>query len=244
MNQTTAPMVPGMRERPGRNGTVAPALRPLATWMPWSGRNRPATPLEEQDFVRHLAERAGIERVAFRRSDVTAVLNALRCGLTVDELLEQAPGLQPRRLYSAYRQLEHLRCTSEFAWVAIAISGSIETFEEYAEEAAKLLPALVARLTEVARSGPEEFDLVLLQLSAAVTSTGAAAQRIERVIEASPDGSDRPIDLGRVLYDPTGAGLTSRPDYLPSRVGTLVPVRVAALLGESVEDIESAVRPR
>lgn len=215
-----------------------------ATWMPWIGRNRLATPHEEAEFVDGLAAMTGATSSTFRRSDVTAVLNALRCGLTVDELLDRAPGLCPGRLFAAYCELDRRRGEANLAWTSITIAGRVEVFREQREDAGKLLPTLVTRLDEVAVESPTEFDLVLLQLAAAVASTGAAARRIERVIEAAPTDSERAVELGRVLYNHTGAGLTGRPDFLPHRVGALVPTRVAALLGESVGEPDNCTRAR
>ena len=223
---------------------VTPSRHRNATWMPWVGRNRLATPAEEIEFVEQLGARAVESFVPFRRSDVTAVLNALRCGLRVEELFDKAPGLQPARLLAAYHHLEERRAEANLAWTSITIAGRIEVFRDHRAEAATLLPSLVTRLDEVTVESPDEFDLVVLQLAAAVASTGAAARRIERVIEAAPEASERAVELGRVLYNHTGAGLASRPDFLPHRVGALVPTRVAALLGEAVGEAENCTRAR
>ncbi len=233
---TEPPITPALSLTPSRHRN--------ATWMPWVGRNRLATPVEELEFVEQLGVFAGDSLVPFRRSDVTAVLNALRCGLRIDELFDKAPGLQPARLFAAYHHLEQRRTAANVAWTSITIAGRIEVFDEHRAEAATLLPSLVTRLDEVAVESPDEFDLVVLQLAAAVASTGAAARRIERVIEAAPDDSERAVELGRVLYNLTGAGVTSRPDFLPHRVGALVPARVAALLGEEVGESENCTRAR
>ena len=172
------------------------------------------------------------------------MLNALRCGLTADELFDRAPGLRPARLFAAYCELDRRRGEANLAWTSITIAGRVEVFREQREDAGALLPSLVTRLDEVAVESPAEFDLVLLQLAAAVASTGAAARRIERVIEAAPTDSDRGVELGRVLYNHTGAGLTSRPDFLAHRVGALVPTRVATLLGEAVGEPDNCTRAR
>ncbi|MGI9645528.1 MAG: hypothetical protein ACR2O6_09495 [Ilumatobacteraceae bacterium] len=156
----------------------------------------------------------------------TPMLNALRCGLRVDELFEKAPGLEPARLFAAYHHLEERRAEANLAWTSITIAGRIEVFNDHRAEAATLLPSLVTRLDEVTVDSPDGFDLVVLQLAAAVASIGAAARRIERVIEASPDDSERAVELGRVLYNHTGAGLSSRPDGLrdPARCGEVVAI--------------------
>jgi hypothetical protein len=164
--------------------------------------------------------------------------------LTVEELLDRAPGVCPDRLQGAYCELERLRFESNLAWTTISIAGRIDVFERQGVEAGKLVPALVTRLDEVVMVSPGEFDLVLLQLAAAVASTNAAARRIERVIEAPPSDSDGAIELGRVLYNHGGDGVTSRSDFLAHRVGALVPTRVAALLGESVGETKNCTRVR
>lgn len=241
MNQ---PRVWAPEQAVGGPSNAPPPGHQHAVWMPWFGRNRLATPQEEAEFVDDLASRATHRPTTVRRSDVTAVLNALRCGLTVEQLLERAPGLCPARLHAAYCELERRRYDANLAWTTIAIAGRIDVFDRHRGEAAKLVPALVTRLDEVVVGSPEEFDLVLLQLAAAVASTNAAARRIERVIEASPADSERSVELGRVLYNHGGQGVTSRPDFLAHRVGALVPTRVAALLGESVTDTENCTRAR
>lgn len=235
----------------GLTDPLGPASPPQRTpaaqhsiWMPWVGRGRLASPEEEAVFVDELAWRAGDEPAAVRRSDVTAVLNALRCGLTVEELFERAPGLRADRLYAAYGDLDRRRSASSAAWTEIAVGGCIEVFARHRAEAAKLLPALVTRLDDVAVADPDEFDLVVVQLAAAVASTGAAARRIERVIETSDPESRRAIELGRVLYHHGGEGVTGRPDFLAHRVGALVPARVAALLDENAGQVENCSRTR
>lgn len=239
------PITTGLTEPLGPASPPRRAPTPQhAIWMPWTGRGRLATPEEEAVFVDELAWRSGDEPAAVRRSDVTAVLNALRCGLTVDELFDRAPGLHADRLYAAYCDLERRRAAAGVAWNEIAVAGRIDVFAEHRAEAAKLLPALVTRLDDIVVAEPDEFDLVLVQLAAAVASTGAAARRIERVIEASEPESRRAIELGRVLYHHGGEGVTGRPDFLAHRVGALVPPRVAALLGETVGPAETCSRAR
>ena len=241
---TWATEPPPFEPPPTMTASANPPRHQHASWMPWVGRNRLATPEEESVFIEELAARAGEQQVTIRRSDVTAVLNALRCGLTVDELFDRAPGLCPARLHAAYCELERRRYDASMAWTSIAIAGRVTVFEQCRDEAAKLVPALVTRLDEVVVENPGEFDLVLLQLAAAVASTNAAARRIERVIESSPDDSERSVELSRVLYNQGGDAVSSRPEFLAHRVGVLVPTRVAALLGESVTDTENCTRAR
>lgn len=205
------------------------------SWMPWIGGTRPNTTTEEAMFVMRLGHFAGHDRGAHERSDVTAVLNAIRCGLLVDELFERAPGLRADRLYGAYHALEVKRRRSERAWSALIDDPTVESVEEFGPEAAKLLPSLVGRLYAVADSAPDELAPVVAEMASSVRSTGACVAAIEHAMQLDGAKGDQRADLQQLLYDPAGDGATSRPDFLSLRVGTLVPARVAALLGEHVD---------
>ena len=214
----------------------APAAEHVhAAWMPWTGRNWPATAREERAFVVRLTELAPPRQGAATRSDITAVLNALRCGLTVDELLDRAPGLQPGRLLDAYCVLDAERAESEQAWHAIVARPNLETFVRHGTSAARLLPAAITGLRSVAELHLQSLGVAVGELADRVRSVQARVCRIEDVLDRLIPPSDRGVELGRQLYDPIGGGETSHPDYLPTRVGTLVPTRAAALLGERVD---------
>jgi hypothetical protein len=70
----------------------------------------------------------------------------------------------------------------------------------------------------------------------------AVAEKIARVreqvtqIESFLDKSSSPdaeaVELGRLLYDPYDPTLWAHPYFAPTRVGELMPLRLAALLGE------------
>lgn len=215
---------------------TAPEIHPA--WMPWTGRYWPATAGEEAAFVDRLGELAPPRQGAASRSDVTAVLNALRCGLTVDELLDRARGLEPGRLLDAYRDLEARRAAAEEAWHSIVASPTLETFLRYGAEAGRLLPAAIAGLRSVIRLNPASLSAATDQLAQRVDAARTRVQRLEDALDRLIPPSQRGIVLGRRLYDPTGGGETSHPDYLPTRVGTLVPTRVASLLGERIDITE------
>lgn len=206
-----------------------------AVWMPWTGRNWPATTREEQAFVARLAELAPPRQGGASRSDITAVLNALRCGLPADELLERAPGLQPGRLLDAYRALEAERCASEHAWRSIVAAPSLENFVRHGVSAGRLLPAAITGLRSVAELHLPSLGVAVSELADRVVAAQTRVRRLEVTLDRLIPPSQHGVEIGRQLYDPIGGGETSHPDYLPTRVGTLVPTRAAALLGERVD---------
>lgn len=210
--------------------------------LPWTGRNWPATTSDEAVFVARLTEVAPPRQGPPRRSDATAVLNALRCGIGVDELLRRAPGLQAGRLLAAYQVLERERRASELAWQAIAADPTLDTFYEHAAAAARLLPAVLGRLRAVMHLHPRSLALAVQEQHDLIERARREVHRIERALDRCVPPSDRGVELGRTLYDPWRGGLTGSPEHLPDRVGTLVPTRVAALLGERV-DVSGPPRP-
>jgi hypothetical protein len=206
-----------------------------AAWMPWTGRNWPATTREEQAFVARLTEIAPPRQGGATRSDITAVLNALRCGLTVDELLDRAPGLAPGRLLDAYHMLDTERAESEHAWHEIVAVPNLETFVRRGPAAARLLPAAITGLRSVAELHLPSLADAVAELAERVAAAQERVRRLEDALDRLIPPSPRGVELGRQLYDPISGGATSHADYLPTRVGTLVPTRVAALLGERVD---------
>lgn len=208
--------------------------RPAAIWQLWPGPGAPATTAEEHTFVARLATLApatGGRPAPRERRVVTAVLNALRCGITVDDLLDRAPGLRPCDLLDAYRDLDRRRRIAVRAWHAMERRRTIDSLTEHGPVAAQLLPVLVARLVTAAEIGGERG--VAYAIAAASVDLAATAEtelRLETAM-ARRSGAERAA-VGRQLYDLYEPGLWSTASYLPTRVGSLVPVRVAALLGE------------
>lgn len=206
-----------------------------ALWMPWIGGTRPNTTVEEALFVMRLGHLADRQKGEHRRSDITAVLNALRCGLLVDELIERAPGLDVARLYGAYHDLDGRRRRAEAAWTAIVDDPCVEALHRYGIEAGKLVPSLICHLLSVAETSPRLLGAAVQQSASAVRESRACVNAIEHSMQQHAGDTERREGLRRLLYDPEGEGATGRPDFLARRVGTLVPARVAALLGEHVD---------
>ncbi|WP_420452473.1 hypothetical protein [Ilumatobacter sp.] len=224
---------------PARTRQVATSRqhRPGApVWSPWADSRRPATVAEEIALRARLVTLSGSTTIPFsdvRRADVTAVLNALRCGASADELLARAPGLRPAALATACDELDRRRAGSAAAWRAIEADGSPDALDAHAHGAALLLPRLVAILDGVRVTDPASYGRVLAELVDSVAAAAAHAATIEaRLSAAAPDGAPT---VGRLLYEPRGDGLSNWPTHLPERLTTLSPARVGALLGERVE---------
>lgn len=200
-------------------------------WLPWRCRNWPSTPAEEHRFVvdlAHLAEPEATDR--HTRSDVTAVLNALRGGLTADQLIAKVPGLPPHRLLAAYRDLEQRRAAASDAWYAIVNNRTADALPDHAANAGALVPVLIERLYATAELGPQAYSTTVARLASYVEATHRNVAEIETALSLWPE---RAVELGARLYNPYGDALTNRVDHLAQRVGTLTPTRVATLLGEA-----------
>ena len=200
---------------------------------PWRGRPSPCTATEELEFVRDLKVLSGDETVdEFERRDVTVLITALRGGLTVRELLEQAPGTRPHRLVAAHRALDGRRLLAEHAWHTIAVDPCRETFATFALCAGDLLPAVISHLAAY----QHDNDWLAQAIGDAAEQVNRTTRRVnilERRLQSIRD-VDRARELGALLYDAYGQGAWSLPTFLPPRVGALVPLRLAALLGDEV----------
>lgn len=242
MSTTTVLDAPGVgrsndRQPSGRQQTItAPgattdaATRPPVGWLPWSDPNHPATSADERRFVEDLRSAAHGRRRTHRRSDLTALLNALRGGLTVDELVQRAPGLDLQRLYDAYVALDDMRKEAVEAWRAIESSRSLGTVRTEGAAAARLLPVIVARLEQLAEHEPSLVPVAIDEAARDIETAHRLAQRLEHELDRAVDRSDWAMKIGKQLYDPRGESVFGRNDYLPTRVGSLVPQRVAKLL--------------
>jgi hypothetical protein len=166
------------------------------------------------------------------------VLNALRGGLTLAEAQQQAPGLEPARLYSAYITIDELRRRAVEAWEAIEADPTPYTVDAHGDRAARLLPVQVARVRQVMDNDPRLVDATVAGLAVDIERSGQLAARIESELDQSIDRSERAVKLGVQLYDPYGECLFARNDFLPHRVGALMPQRVSELLKPHESDDE------
>lgn len=209
-------------------------------WHLWPGRNFPCTAREEATFLQDMRSAVGTvkgaaktKKVAFDRGDVTSVMNALRCGLTFAELQERAPGLKPARLLAAYLEVDRLRAQSVNAWLELVADGGLESIVNWASAAAVLMGTPVRRVQPISNNLSEELlrDRVK-QVQERVLVTVRQGEKIEKVLDERRVNASDSVELGRLLYDPYDPSLWADPYFLPERVGTLMPLRLADLLGE------------
>jgi hypothetical protein len=213
----------------------AKAKRPhIEVANPWRGRQSPCTAAEEHQLVCELEDRSYGEAVdEFERRDVTVLITALRCGLTAEELFDQAPGARPHRLLAAHRELDGRRLLAEHAWRAISVDASPETFATFASCAAELLPAVISHLGTY-RHDPIRLSHAIADAAEQVNRTNRRVLVLERRLAESASDPERARELGTLLYDVYGQGAWSLPTFLPPRVGALVPLRRGALLGDDL----------
>lgn len=205
-------------------------------WHVWPARHWPSSSTEESIFIKELSSLAKLEVdkiLPHERGDTTTVLNALRNGLALQDLLRVVPGVVPARLLSAYRHLDNLRASALEAFSEILAKPTQAAVVDYGNLAATLLPVptfhIVAAITSRQKS---EIRKAITEAKALMSSTMQASAEYEERLVSSPLSHVDKIRLGRVLYDPYAGGVWSHPYYTPLRVGTLVPERVRDLLGE------------
>jgi len=206
-------------------------------WQVWPGRSWPASVTEEQSFVDVLIDRCGDEILSkWTRGDVTALLNALRCGLTPDELFQAGPGLHPVRLLSAYRHLEALRAEAAAAWSALVDQPTVKRIGELGPIAARLVPTPIYRLVEATKEHNQNaVDIMLAKILFDMRKVQQQVSLVERELaELGNDRKDEAVAMGCVLYHPYQQGLWGHPYFIPPRVGALTPARVAGLLDEEL----------
>ena len=205
------------------------ANAPVA-WMPWPDSGPPASTAGEVEFLRALTAMAGPGSDEPRRADITAVLNALRAGITPERLLELVPGLRPRQLRGGYLELEQRRAKSVAAWFAIVDEPTVETFEGHAPIAERLLPVPIEHLRVKSKIDQRGFPTAVARAASRVWTAGSVVVRLEAELDRFEPTADWAVALGRKLYDPFEECALGNDYFLPNRVGALVPARVAQLL--------------
>ena len=214
----------------------------IELWSPWYGRRRPSTATQECQFIGRLRELAALDSrptATWKRHDITAIVTALRTALTAEEMLERAPGLEPRVLVAAYDELERRRTRSADAWLAIVAAPGMRAVETHGALAELLLPVAVSHLRalRLRRDGDlGALTAIIEDLAEQIERTGATARLLEAPLDGRVISQSRAEQIGEALYDTFGDGAWSLSSFLPPRVGTLVPARLAALLGEDRPD--------
>ena len=217
---------------------------PDSLWRVWPGREWPASEDEERALLADLELRApGAEApsgIEARRGDMTALLNALRCGLDAADLFRRAPGLRPDRLIAAHAALDAHRREAVEAWRRIASTPTSECLATWGDTAAALVPVVIGRLRDARDVDTAELESLVAACAADIDRVGRLAASVERDMSEQGVPPRRRAALAGLLYGGAGTGLWHHECYLAQRVGSLVPVRVAALLGENTRPVRSA----
>lgn len=238
VDRTHNPVGAGRGSPSARLSATAQPKRLAEVCSPWAGRQSPCSRDEEADLVRELTIVVGPdgldnEGIEFERRDVTVLMTALRCGLTLPEIRVQAPGVRPARILAAYIELERRRAEAEAAWRTVELDGTPSGFRLHANLASHLLPAIVTQLS-IYLDDAERFSQELAKVVDQIARTSRRVLLLEDRVAQGADDPERIRELGTLLYDVYGHGAWSLETFLPPRVGTLVPLRLAALLGEDV----------
>lgn len=205
--------------------------RPVA-WLPWIQPGTPMTTLGERQFLADLEWSARGATLGHTRRDVTAVLNGLRGGIEVDDLLRRAPGLSAERLYGAYLDLDARRSDAHNAWKAIVSSRSRAGLLRHGSSAARLLPVAVDELRRAAQHGSDALGAEIDRAELRIGHAGEFVARLEDELDRCEARTERAHSVGEQLYNPYETSMYFDSWFLPTRVGAIVPTRVAALLGE------------
>jgi len=222
----------------GSHSRFEASARRIELWSPWGERERPSTAAEEAVFIARLRElSAGCTsasgEVTYRRYDITAVVTALRNAVTADEMLRSAPGLRPQAVVAAYDHLEARRCAAVTAWQALVADPTPATFGAVRDDAALLLPVAVSRLRALLdrHDDTELFARTVAQIDRDIQATHGRALQLEGMLTGTA-GPAAAAQAAELLNDAWGEGVWSLGTFLPTRVGTLVSVRLSSLLGE------------
>ena len=206
-------------------------------WRVWPGREWPASGDEERALLADLELQTPsaepLAPIEARRGDMTALLNALRCGLDAPDLLGRAPGLRPDRLLAAHASLDARRRQAVTAWQLIASNPTSEVLATSGDTAAALVPVVIGRLRDLGDVDGAELESLVASCAADIDRVGRLAASVEHDMSDPGVPPRRRAALAALLFGGAGAGLWHHECYLAQRVGSLVPVRVAALLGEN-----------
>jgi hypothetical protein len=204
-------------------------------WHIWPARHWPASHIEEETFIADLTSAASMPEDKIyksERGDLTTVLNALRNGMSYEELLRVAPGVAPKRLLSAYRDIDRRRSVSMEAFASLVDQPTMESVEKFATLANRLLPVPTFVIKSAIMNSPNEIHRTISLVRDQIKASMDLAASYEEDLQSTALSDLDRVRLGRSLYDPFSGGVWSYPYYISPRVGTLVPARVRDLLEE------------
>lgn len=190
------------------------------------------TAVFEAVFRSRLAELAGRPEptdVAPQRSTITLVVTALRSAAEVDQVLDLVRGVSAAELSAAYHFVAAIRLDADQAWETFLTDPTIECFRRLDTRIRRLLPQPAAELREAMVNAPSQFDERVETITELIRALDRRVVDIEARLSLScPEARASELDDG-------GAGIFHQPHYRPVRLGDLMPLRLANLLGESVQ---------
>ena len=208
-------------------------MPPYFAWQALGGQGWPASEDQELVLVEHLRRAAGNKRSPSRAA-TTVLLNALRCGVTYDELIDTLPAVNAGDMVAAHDQLTQALRHATGAWNRLVHDPSPECLALLGATASLVLPVPVHRI-EVALAAAGSASAVgtaVTRIRAEVDRVTVANLAIERKLASVEPGSQAGIRLGRSLHDGGEPGGWTHPHFLPTRVGQLSTTRVRDLRGD------------
>lgn len=203
-------------------------------WHVWPGQWWPSLLEQEQEFIETLRLESSGKTSRFDRDDVTALVNALRCGTDFDTFMSVAPGAKLNRILAAYETLEARRATAADAWLQIEAEPSAKSLRRHADDASLLLGNPVRRMLSVLElSIPNAVAEAAAEAAAQVHRMQVLAHGIETELAALEPQDPHGIELGVRLFSPHTPGVYNNQYYLPDRLSAVSPIRLSALLGEA-----------
>lgn len=203
-------------------------------WQLWRTPGIPATARQEKKLIRAAAAAPARKPTKVdpgdkdERGDITALVNALRCGCSFADLESSMPGLDPAILVQAHADLEWRRSTAETAWERLTKAADVEKLDEFGPAASTLLPVAVKEIARAAT--PQDMRKVGAALRREVKEQSAHTKKIELVLDAARYPAPVLVEIGRLLYDPFADCMWAHPLFLPPRVGALTPQHLRSLL--------------
>lgn len=214
----------------------------IEVWSPWGQRGLPGSAAFEAAFLDRLQTLVaedprdlGLVPEGYQRHHVTALITALRDSVTADQMLQRAPGLHGAVLLRAYNGVEQRRTEAALAWNMIVSTPSVATIAHAGWLATRLVPAAMSHVHAFVRRNPGDahgLAQAVGRINGEIQVTNALAADLEAALAAENIPRSTAQQIGDLLYDRYGEGIWSRSTFMSTRVGTLVPARLATLLDE------------
>lgn len=200
---------------------------------------------QERVFVLELKERSvdSKKKGRYNRDDLIIVLTALRCGTSVDILLQMAEGSDVKNLYISYLKLEEKRLKAVEAWNDLILYPDYAHVMKNKNSIKKIMPFVGSKLDDIVLEvesesiKKEQMLDKIMYIASNVTKVSMLASSKENELsdfinKRNNISEKKAIEIGVELYDPIRPGIYGNNFYLPNRVASLTPMRVRDLLNE------------